>query len=46
LIWRDTRWKVENRDYTNHTEILVEDVLWQELDARFPGQLNALRVGE
>jgi hypothetical protein len=46
LIWHDTRWQVENRDYSHHTEIFVEDVLWQELDARFPDQLNAQRVGK
>jgi hypothetical protein len=46
LIWRDTPWQRENRRYIRHTEVFVEDVLWQERDASFPNQLNALRVGE
>ena len=45
LIWHDTRFLVGNRDYTKHTEIFVENVLWEELDAKFPDQLNALPVG-
>jgi hypothetical protein len=46
LIWNDTDWRSGNRDYRGHHVILVEDVLWRELDAKFPDQLNALRVGE
>lgn len=46
LIWHDTPWIVGNRRYSGHTDIFVEDVLWRELDANFPDQLNALRVGE
>lgn len=46
LIWRETPWIVGNRRYSGHTDIFVEDVLWRELDANFPDQLNAMRVGE
>jgi hypothetical protein len=46
LIWRDEPWIVGNKRYAGHTRIFVEDVLWRELDANFPDQLNALRVGE
>jgi len=46
LIWHDTPWRSGNRDYSGHDVIFVEDVLWRELDANFPGQVNALRVGE
>jgi hypothetical protein len=46
LIWRDAPWRVGNKDYRGHNVMFVEDVLWRELDANFPDQLNALRVGE
>lgn len=46
LIWHDTPWIVGKRRYSSHTDIFVEDALWRELDANFPDQLNALRVGE
>lgn len=46
LIWRDTPWRDGNQEYRGHNEVLVEDVLWRELDANFPDQLNALRGGE
>lgn len=46
LIWHDTPWIVGNRRYSGHTDIFVEDVLWRELDANFPDQLNALRADE
>lgn len=46
LIWRDTPWIVGQKRYSNHSDIFIEDVLWRELDANFPDQLNALRVGE
>jgi hypothetical protein len=45
-IWHDTAWRSGNKDYSGHGIIFVEDVLWRELDANFPDQLNALRVGE
>jgi hypothetical protein len=45
LIWHDTAWRSGNKNYSGHSEVLVEDVLWRELDANFPDQLNALRVG-
>jgi hypothetical protein len=45
LIWHDTPWIIGNRRYSSHTNIFVEDVLWRELDANFPGQLNEMRVG-
>jgi hypothetical protein len=46
LIWRETPWCFGNRNYSGHAVIFIEDVLWRELDAKFPDQLNALRVGE
>lgn len=46
LIWHDTPWRFENREYRGHHVTFIEDVLWRELDANFPGQLNALRIGE
>jgi hypothetical protein len=46
LVWHDSPWLAENRRYDGHSHVFVEDELWRELDANFPGQLNALRVGE
>jgi hypothetical protein len=46
LIWHDTDWRSGNREYRGHHAVFVEDVLWRELDANFPDQLNALRIGE
>jgi hypothetical protein len=46
LIWCDTPWRDGNKEYIGHNEVLIEDVLWRELDANFPDQLNALRAGE
>jgi hypothetical protein len=46
MIWRDTPWVVGKKRYSGHSNIFVEDVLWRELDANFPDQLNAPRVGE
>lgn len=46
LIWHDTPWRVGNMDYRGHAAIFVEDVLWRDLDAHFPDQLNPLRIGE
>jgi hypothetical protein len=46
LIWRDVPWRDGNKEYRGHNEVLVDDVLWRELDANFPDQLNALQAGE
>jgi hypothetical protein len=46
LIWHDTDWRSGKREYRGHDIVFIEDVLWRELDANFPEQLNALRVGE
>lgn len=46
LIWRDVPWRDGNKEYRGYNEVLVEDVLWRELDANFPDQLNALQAGE
>lgn len=46
LIWHDTPWREGNKEYLGQDEILVEDVLWRELDANFPEQIYALRAGE
>jgi hypothetical protein len=45
-IWRDMPWRDGNQQYRAQSEVLIEDVLWRELDANFPDQLHALRVGE
>jgi hypothetical protein len=45
LIWRESDWRAGNRDYRDRN-VFVEDVLWQELNATFPDQLNAQRVGK
>jgi hypothetical protein len=46
LIWHDPPWIVGNKWYSGQNVIFVEDELWRDLDANFPGQLNAMRVGE
>jgi hypothetical protein len=46
LIWHDNPWCVENRRYSGSSIAFIEDVLWRELDVKFPDQLHALRVGE
>jgi hypothetical protein len=46
LIWHDTWWRDGSREYRGHNEVLIEDVLWQELDANFPDQLNAMQIGK
>jgi hypothetical protein len=46
LIWHDTPWQDGNKKYLGQDNVLVEDVLWQELDANFPDQLHPLRAGE
>jgi len=45
LIWHESILRVDNKEYRGHSKIFIEDVLWLELDAYFPDQLNALRVG-
>jgi hypothetical protein len=45
LIWRENCWRFDNKEYRGHSDILVEDILWQELDANFPDQLNPMQVG-
>jgi hypothetical protein len=45
LIWHESWWRIDKKEYRGHVDILVEDI-WQELDANFPDQLNALKVGE
>jgi hypothetical protein len=46
LIWHDTPWRDGNKEYLGQDEVLLEDVLWRELDANFPEQLKALLAGE
>jgi hypothetical protein len=46
LIWHDTPWRDGNREFLGQDEVLIEDVLWRELDANFPDQMHALWVGE
>ena len=46
LIWREMWWRDGNREYRGHVEVLIDDVLWRELDANFPDQLHPLRAGE
>jgi hypothetical protein len=45
LIWRDMPWRSGDRDYRGHSVIFIEDVVWRELDANFPDQLNVQWVG-
>ena len=45
LIWRESWWRNGNSEYRGHTEVLIDDVLWCELDAKFPDQLHPLRAG-
>jgi hypothetical protein len=46
LIWRDTPWRDGDKEYRGQSEVLIEDVLWRELDANFPDQLHPLLAGE
>lgn len=45
LIWRESWWRNGDSKYIGHNEVLIEDELWRELDAKFPGQLHPLRAG-
>ncbi len=45
LIWHDRPLLLGNKWYRRQTEIFVEDILWHELDANFPDQLNDMPVG-
>ena len=45
LIWQESDWREGNRAHHCHSRVFVEDALWQALDAKFPDQLNAQRVG-
>jgi hypothetical protein len=45
LIWRESWWRNGNSEYRGHTDVLIDDVLWCELDAKFPDQLHPLRAG-
>jgi hypothetical protein len=46
FIWHDTWWRDGNKEYRAHDNVFIEDVLWRELEANFPDQLNALRADE
>jgi hypothetical protein len=46
LIWHETRLPVDTRVYSKQAEVFIEDALWQELNSRFAGQLNEMRVGQ
>ena len=46
LIWREMPWRDGNKEYRAWSRVFVEDVFWRELDANFPDQLHALRIGE
>lgn len=46
MIWHESWWRVDGKEYRGHVDILVEDILWQELDKIFPNQLNALKVDQ
>jgi hypothetical protein len=45
LIWRESWWRNGNSEYLGHTQVLIDDELWRELDTSFPGQLHPLRAG-
>ncbi len=46
LIWLENWWLFDNKEYRGHNHVLVEDMLWRELDACFPDQLHPLQVGK
>jgi hypothetical protein len=46
LIWHDEPWTVGIKRYSAHNIVFIEDILWRELNANFPDQLNEMRVGE
>jgi hypothetical protein len=46
FIWCEEWWRDGNKEYRGHTEVLVDDVLWRELDANFPDQLHPLQAGD
>jgi hypothetical protein len=46
LIWRDTPWRDGDKEYRGLSQVLIEDLLWRELDTDFPDQLHPLRAGE
>ncbi len=46
LIWHDEPLRVGKKRYAGHANIFIEDGFWEELNAIFPDQLNALKVGE
>jgi hypothetical protein len=45
LIWRESWWWFNNREYRGHLEVLIEDILWHEIEAEFNNSLNAILVG-
>jgi len=45
LIWRESWWRFGNKEYRGHGHVLVEDILWHELDANFQDQLDPMQVG-
>jgi hypothetical protein len=45
LIWHESWWQTDKKEYRGHVDVLVEDILWQALDTKFPDQLHPLRVG-
>lgn len=45
LIWHESWWRDGNCEYRGHNEVLIDDELWRELDAKFPNQLHPLRAG-
>jgi hypothetical protein len=45
LIWHESWWQFDNKEYRGHRHLLVEDTLWRELDANFPDQLHPTQVG-
>jgi hypothetical protein len=44
VLWCSLGWW--EKKYSHQAEIFIEDALRQELEAEFPGQLNAQTVGE
>jgi hypothetical protein len=45
VIWTESWWRVDNREYRKNVTVFLEDELWQALDSRFRGQLHPCRVG-
>ncbi|NEV01354.1 hypothetical protein [Bradyrhizobium uaiense] len=46
LIWHEEWWRDGNKEYRGHSEVLVDDALWRQLDANFPDQLHPMQADD